>query len=472
MPARSEITRTLPITQIRPSSMNPRRSFNPAADDELYDSIKAHGILTPLLVRPVDGTDTPQYEVVAGHRRLMAAQEINLPAVPVTVRELSDDEAREAALIENLHRENLAPLDEAESYQALLLIPGATAASVAAAVGKSPAYIGRRMRLLFLVDDAKGALREGRLDVARAELLAKLTTDVQARALTEEVWLPMFSGDGEEGTLETLRPLADLRAWVERRTRLEVADLVDDTDTRELFPEAAEAVSGGKVLLEVALDRFSQSPAKADIPPGVLRLNKDFREVTGKKCKFALPALVVFGERRGDVVSVCCEKKGPTTCAVHWPAKPKADQAQGPATRMSWQEEQAQREHQRKVWDTVRPAVWQAVVAGTTKIKTTPQMLREVLEDRCHRDEFTGILKAVGTITPATFGRAYTLVTALTELYDADGAAKHLKTLGVTFDVKKALAAAEAQLITQKAAAAAEAKKPKPAKAAKKGRAA
>lgn len=467
--------KSLPLDLIRPSAVNPRRSFNTAADAELLESIQAHGLLTPLLVRPLrehGNALVDRYEVVAGHRRLAAAQELGLDGVPVTIRELTDDQARETAIVENLHREDLAPLDEAESYQALLAIPGASPASVAAAVGKTPAYIGRRLKLLGLVDAAKHALRDGRMDVARAELLAKLGTELQVKALDEAVWLPIYTRNDQAGTLETLEPLSDLREWVERRTRLSVVDLVMDAGARALFPDAVELVEATptEALLEVALDRFSQSPAKDTIPTGVLRLNKDFREVVGKKCKFAKRALVVIGDRVGDVVAICCERQGPTTCAVHWPLKAKADPADKPAPSQSWEVQQAERKRLAVVWERVKPDVEKVIIAATTLVRTTPKLLQEILADR--RLTLAPVLKALGgKLTLDNFGRAWVLADALEDLYDHTSAERALKAVHGVFNVEKAMKAAEAALAVETAAVKAEAKKGT-GKPAKKGRAA
>mgnify|MGYP001594862614 FL=1 len=108
----------LPIECLRPSPLNPRRRLDPQAMKELTDSVRAHGILQPLLVRPVDGGK--KFEVVFGHRRLAAAKTAKLEDVPCAVRQLTDQEALEIGLIENLQREDVHPLDEADGYRKLM----------------------------------------------------------------------------------------------------------------------------------------------------------------------------------------------------------------------------------------------------------------------------------------------------------------------------------------------------------------
>ena len=453
----------LALAQLVPSALNPRRTFTPAADAELLESIQAHGILTPLLVRCIERDEQDTYEVVAGHRRLAAAQELGLDTVPVTIRELTDDQAREAAIIENLQREDLAPLDEATAYDQLLSRPGETPTTVAAAVGKSPAYIGRRLKLLALVPEAQTALREGALGVAHAELLTKLDAKTQTDALAEAVWMPMFRSDvmAEDRSANHLEPIAELREWVDKRTRLDL----QDEEVLALFPEvdkllaSAPAVDGPPI--EVALDRFGQSPAKATIPAGVLRLHAQFREVVGKRCGAVERAIVVFGQRKGDVILVCRDKKG---CTTHWPPKVKADPAD--ATRrpgMTWEEEEAERRRQHAIYERVEPSLRKAIVLATARVKTTPATLTDLLKLAYQDHTVEEAVKAAGVkVNAETVARLAAICDGFERCYNARGAAEAIKTLKVPFDLAKAMKDAEA-------AAAAKTGAPKTAK---KGRAA
>jgi ParB/RepB/Spo0J family partition protein len=452
---------TLPTASIHPSARNPRRSFDAASDAELLESIRQHGILTPLLVRPIDdwhGDDL--YEIVAGHRRYAAARELGLEGVPVTIRELTDEQAHEAALIENLQREDLAPLDEAAAFQTLLAREGQTPATVAAAVGKSPAYVSRRIKLLTLVPEAQTALRDGALGVAHAELLVRLTPDLQTTALGEAVWMPLFrrervitgppSATDPRPEAHHLLPIADLREWVERHTKLDLAD----QEALALFPDAAKIVTDIAARstispiappLEVALDRFGMSPARASIPAGVLRLHKDFRQVVGKKCTFARRAIVVFGQARGDVVTVCTARK---SCTTHWPPKAKPDPAKKAAPRPSWEAQEAERKRVATIWARVKPDVQQVLVKASARIKTTPKLLQAILEDG--RGYSVEVLAAIGgRLTLDNFGRAWVLSGAFADLWDVQSAERALKDVGAFFDIAKAMRAAEAALAAE-----------------------
>jgi ParB family transcriptional regulator, chromosome partitioning protein len=162
--------RVVPIEAIRPSAFQPRRRFTETELEALAQSIREKGILQPLLVRPVNDATTP-YELVAGERRWRAAQRVGLHEVPVTVREVADTDALEIALVENLQREDLSPLDEAEAYSRLGREFGRSQASVAEAVGKSRSHVANMVRLLALPEPVRRLLEEGALTAGHARAL-------------------------------------------------------------------------------------------------------------------------------------------------------------------------------------------------------------------------------------------------------------------------------------------------------------
>ena len=175
-----EPERQAAIDRIRPNPRQPRADFDEAALNELAASIRAQGILQPLLVRP-DGDGG--YELVAGERRLRAARLAGLREVPIVVREVSDRESLELALIENIQRDDLSPLEEAAAYQRLLDDFGHTQEEIAARVGKSRPAIANALRLLRLPEPIKRELARGRLTAGHARVLLSLdTADAQLRA--------------------------------------------------------------------------------------------------------------------------------------------------------------------------------------------------------------------------------------------------------------------------------------------------
>ncbi|MDO9227135.1 MAG: ParB/RepB/Spo0J family partition protein [Pseudomonadota bacterium] len=158
---------------LTPSPTNPRKTFPADKIAEMAESIRRHGILQPILVRPWPG-DPGRFEIIAGERRWRAAQVADLALVPVLIRHLSDQEAVEFQVIENLHREDLHPLEEAEGYETLMQRHGYSAEELAAKIGKSKAYVYARLKLTALCDAARVAFREGRLSASTALLVARI----------------------------------------------------------------------------------------------------------------------------------------------------------------------------------------------------------------------------------------------------------------------------------------------------------
>jgi ParB family chromosome partitioning protein len=169
IPANGE-SRMVPIDRVRPSPLNPRKNFNDADLDELATSIREKGLVQPLIVRPADATGT-NYEIVAGERRWRAAQKASMHLVPVIVRSLSDQEALELAIIENVQRTDLNAIEEAGGYKELVERFGYTQEELAGIIGKSRSHLANTMRLLKLPDAVQGLVRDGSLSAGHARAL-------------------------------------------------------------------------------------------------------------------------------------------------------------------------------------------------------------------------------------------------------------------------------------------------------------
>ena len=161
-------TSTLNINEITPNKEQPRKTFDEAALEELADSIRQHGVLQPLLVRPLTSGG---YQLVAGERRWRASRLAELKEVPVIIKELSDTEAMEIAIIENLQREDLNPIEEAEGLQALIDKCGYTQEQVATSVGKSRPAITNALRLLKLPEEVREMAKDGTISAGHARAL-------------------------------------------------------------------------------------------------------------------------------------------------------------------------------------------------------------------------------------------------------------------------------------------------------------
>ncbi|MEJ0022756.1 MAG: ParB/RepB/Spo0J family partition protein [Alphaproteobacteria bacterium] len=180
--------RLIPIELIQRNPSQPRQHFDEAELQDLADSIRRHGVLQPILVRPLSGS-AERYEIVAGERRWRAAQRAGLHALPVVVRELDEAEVLEIAIIENVQRSDLNPIEEAVGYSQLMTKFGRTQQDVAEVVGKSRPHIANMLRLLTLPAAIQEMVRDGRLSAghARACVTAPDPIGLAKRAVAEQL---------------------------------------------------------------------------------------------------------------------------------------------------------------------------------------------------------------------------------------------------------------------------------------------
>ncbi|ECC1036940.1 ParB/RepB/Spo0J family partition protein [Listeria monocytogenes] len=165
-----ETVQNIAIKEIKPNPYQPRKIFDAKAINELRDSIKIHGVLQPIILRNTD----KGYEIVVGERRYRAAKEAKLKEIPAVVRDLTEEEMMELSVIENLQREDLSPLEEAESYQFLMKKLSLTQAKLAERVGKSRPYIANFVRLLTLPEEVQVMLHDGSLSAGHGRVLLGL----------------------------------------------------------------------------------------------------------------------------------------------------------------------------------------------------------------------------------------------------------------------------------------------------------
>ena len=225
--------RHMPIDLIHASPNNPRKHFADADLDDLANSIREKGLLQPIVVRPrADG----EYEIVAGERRWRASQRAGIHEVPVLIRELNDGEALEIALIENIQRSDLNPLEEARAYGLLLEQFSYTQQQLADSVGKSRSHIANTLRLLTLPDTVRSLIEDGKLTAGHARTLVAANSPAE---LADQIIKLGLSVREAESLVRDASPSSR-----PRKTRPE-----KDADTKALELSVTQAL-GLKVLVE------------------------------------------------------------------------------------------------------------------------------------------------------------------------------------------------------------------------------
>jgi ParB family chromosome partitioning protein len=251
--------RNLPLDSLIESNINPRRIFDETALNELAESIRTQGVLSPLLVRPIN----PQtYEVVAGRRRYRAAQRAGVESVPVDIRELTDAQCLEIAIVENLQRRDVHPLEEAEGFASLLRLeePKYSIEQIAAKCGKHPGYVLSRIRLTELAPVVTEAFAKDEIGLGHALLLAKLQPEQQEEALPA-CWQESYANGGKPKRF--LLPVRHLRDWIEHNILLDLAVAPFSKEDSDLVPEAGSCLdcpkrTGQNAVLFAELSRVDR----------------------------------------------------------------------------------------------------------------------------------------------------------------------------------------------------------------------
>jgi ParB family chromosome partitioning protein len=353
--------RSLPLDCLIECPFNPRRTFDETALNELAESIRSQGVLMPLLVRPVN----PQtYEVVTGKRRFRAAKRAEAEYVPVEIRELTDAQCIEIAIVENLQRQDVHPLEESNSYAQLLALdePKYSIEQIAARCGKSPAFVVSRLSLAALTPAATDAFLKDEIGLGHALLLAKLQPGEQDEALSacyQEVY-----GNGSKSK-RILLPVRHLREWIERNVLLDLAAAPFSKEDATLIPEAGSCLecpkrTGHNTLLfegmthadrcsdpkcfSMKLDQHVKQAVAAK--PKLVQISTSYGKPAEdspvvprnqyveirqekpknkhqeqspeyKTCKFVTEAIVSDGSEKGELRKVCANPE----CPVHRPKK-------------------------------------------------------------------------------------------------------------------------------------------------------
>lgn len=333
---------SIAIAQLKPSRTNPRKRSDPAFIAELAQSIRKHGVLTAIMVRPYPKSPADAFEIVAGEQRYRAAREAGLTHMPALVREMTDDEVLEVQLLENLQRRDLTAMEEADGYNHLAK-KGYKVERIAERVGRSLAYVYDRMRLLSLSEACRELLLTNRITLGHAIELAKLRTEDQARVISEHnggLWDRQYgisfspadidgltgAGEGTERAPSTdenfkTRTVAEMKAWIDSHVRFEAEPTEQNM---QLFPETVDqlqkATDSAEKVVHITLLHQVDPGAKAGGPKVLSAVS--WRRADGKagsrECSASVTGVIVVGPGRGQAFRVCLAKK---TCTVHWGAE-------------------------------------------------------------------------------------------------------------------------------------------------------
>ena len=354
--------RNLPIAVLTESTANPRRFFEDEALKELAASIRSQGVLSPLLVRPLNERS---FEIVAGARRFRAARMADVDSVPVRIVNLTDAEALEMSIVENLQRRDVHPMEEASGFRALLNLeePKYSIEQIAARTGKTPAYVAARLKLTELTPTVVEAFYKDEIGVGHALLLAKLQPAQQELALAacfKEDW----SG-GDRKAKRILLPVRNLQFWIESNILLILKDAPFDKRDAQLVPTAGSCVdcpkcTGHNKLLFSELGKQDactspdcyQSKVDAHVAkaiaakPKIVQISTAYgKQQEGsptlprnkyvpirqekpstkeeavrpeyKTCKYTTEAIVTEGSEKGEFHKVCAQPD----CPIHHPKK-------------------------------------------------------------------------------------------------------------------------------------------------------
>lgn len=232
--SQDQLLRDLPVDLIQRGKYQPRRDMDPQALEELAQSIKAQGVMQPIVVRPIAGE---RYEIIAGERRWRATQQAGLDSIPAVIREVPDEAAIAMALIENIQREDLNPIEEAIALQRLQQEFELTQQQVADAVGKSRVTITNLLRLMSLPDDVKLLLERGDIEMGHARALLGLPAEQQTEAARQVVARGLTVRQTE----------ALVRQWL--NPRRDSSDIRSNPDIDRLQQDLAERI-GAEVKIQ------------------------------------------------------------------------------------------------------------------------------------------------------------------------------------------------------------------------------
>lgn len=411
---------------VYPSSTNPRTRFDEASLKELAASMAPPvGIIEPLIVRPHPTKGEGRYEVVAGERRWKAAGLAGIDEIPIIVRELDDTQVLDLQLIENKHRDDIHPLEEARAMERRIKLDRQlTPKGMAKFIGVSERYVQNRLRYLTLIGEAQKMFLDGEILSAHADLLIRLPPDSQRRALKEGLYIEAWEGDKRVKELSSARSFDD---WLKRNMRLTPAEMMQTG----LFPEVDAVVNADvpvSTLVEL-VDSYYYEPKKGESTLVKPITNDRWEEVKPTdKCDYQQRGVLVLGHRQGRILTVCT---GYGKCKKHFAesiktaAAPRSTGSNGSSPRpapkkksaadIAFEKRQQESRAEEKAWNTARKPILALLEKAAVKVTPTPKLIRFVSQQA----GFGGNITTFGELVKGSLGDIY-------YIGDAQDAAKAL----------------------------------------------
>ena len=272
----NETVQTLPISRVEPRKDQPRRDFDPAAIEELAASIREYGLIQPITVRPLD---KGYYQIIAGERRWRACRMAGLVEVPVRVIEADDRRVAELALVENLQREDLNPIEEALGYKSLIEEYGLTQEEASKSVGRSRPAIANAMRLLSLSKEVLPLVEDGTLSAGHARALLPISDPAeQLKAARAVIDGGLSVRKTEQLAAKTVKKLTE-EPETESKTNALMVDYIAETEdylSRSLARKVAleQKRKGGRIILE-----FYDSDDREALISNLARMGRSWEEI-------------------------------------------------------------------------------------------------------------------------------------------------------------------------------------------------
>jgi ParB/RepB/Spo0J family partition protein len=489
----------LPLAQIVASKTNPRTHFSPGYLTQLADSLRDKGCIEPIVVRPLDilravglhpeaaAKNGAKFEIVAGECRYRAAKLATLTHLPAVIRAYSDEQVLELQLIENLHRQDLTPLEQARGYRQLIdTNPDKhSAESIATRLGMSPAWVWDRMKLNDLVPEAKGILDQELMTVGHAILIARLKPADQLRVIAFDddastqyrgvgLWRHDSGFDFDEddpankgkkpGKYDGLKPCSvrELEAWIHDHIRFDVAHMAKAQPlafepTAAAVATAEEKPGRGKKIIPITFSYRVSDDARDETERtyGSESWERADGKEKSKTCEHSVLGVVVAGSQHyGQTFEVCVARD---KCRVHFgdvirkrekneklresgkgKQAARTEKKQAETYNERWKREADERKAEEARWDKLRPAALAAVAAkvqtGTLSDKALGEHFAELLEQASdlQKGDDVAIYKLLGgRVTAKTFLRGVRLIEIFERAWDLKQFKEPAKKYGV-----------------------------------------